>query len=108
MSDVSWQTGRINCHQKLRGVFKNNELAENFLFINKISTSLLTWIQVSKMKTLFGVTPDVRQPWTNYVNNGNKYLIIGAVVSAEYSNIWYLHLIIGKVQKFVSGDKNDF
>ena len=53
-------------------------------------------------------TPDICQPWTNYVNNGNKYLIIGAVVSSEYSNIWYLHLIIGKVQKFVSGDKNDF
>ena len=51
---------------------------------------------------------DVGQPWTNYVNNGNKYLIIGAVVSSEYSNIWYLHLIIGKAQKFVSGDKNDF
>ena len=33
------------------------------------------------------VTADVRQPWTNYVNNGNKYLIIGAVVSSEYSNI---------------------
>ena len=57
MSDGSQQTGRINCHQKIRGVFKNNELAEgeNFLFINKISTSLLTWIQVSKAKTLFGV-----------------------------------------------------
>ena len=33
------------------------------------------------------ITADVRQPWTNYVNNGNKYLIIGAVVSSEYSNI---------------------
>ena len=33
------------------------------------------------------VTADVRQPWTNYVNNVNKYLIIGAVVSSEYSNI---------------------
>ena len=32
-------------------------------------------------------TADVRQPWTNYVNNGNKCLIIGAVVSSEYSNI---------------------
>ena len=53
-------------------------------------------------------TPDVCQPWMNYVNNGNKYLIIGAVVSSEYSDIWYLHLIFGKVQKFVSGDKNDF
>ena len=29
---------------------------------------------------------DVHQSWTIYVNNGNKYLIIGAVVSPEYSN----------------------
>ena len=33
------------------------------------------------------IITDVRQPWTNYVNNRNKYLIIGAVVSSEYSNI---------------------
>ena len=32
-------------------------------------------------------TANVCQPWTNYLNNGNKYLIIGAVVSSEYSNI---------------------
>ena len=44
----------------------------------------------------------------NYVNNGNIYLIIGAVVYSEYSNILYLHLIIGNAQKFVLGDKNDF
>ena len=52
-------------------------------------------------------TTDVRQPWTNYVNNGNKHLIVGADVRSEYSNIRYLHLIIGKAQKFVSGDKYD-
>ena len=40
-----------------RGVLKNNELAEsvNFLFFNKISTCLLTWIQVFKAKTLLRV-----------------------------------------------------
>ena len=53
-------------------------------------------------------TTNVRQPWTNYVNNGNKHLIVGADVRSEYSNIRYLHLIIGKAQKFVSGDKYDF
>ena len=42
------------------------------------------------------------------MHNRNKYLIFGAVVSSEYSNISCLHLIIGKVQKFVLGDKNDF
>ena len=47
---------------------------------------------------------DVRQPWTY----GNKHLIVGADVRSEYSNIRYLHLIIGKAQKFVSGDKYDF
>ena len=47
------------------------------------------------------VTTDVRQPWTNYVNNGNKHLIVGADVRSEYSNIRYLHLIIGKAQNFV-------
>ena len=40
-----------------------------------------------KNQWLFGVTADVRQPWTNHVNNGNKYLINGAVISSEYSNI---------------------
>ena len=38
----------------------------------------------SNLKTC---TADDRQPWTIYVNSGNKYLIIGAVVSSEYSNI---------------------
>ena len=42
------------------------------------------------------------------MNNGNKHLIIGMVVCSEYSNIQYLNLVIGKAQKFVSGDKNDF
>ena len=44
----------------------------------------------------------------NYVNNGNRHLIVGADVRSEYSNTRYLHLIIGKAQKFVSGDKYDF
>ena len=43
-----------------------------------------------------------------FVNNGNKHLIVAADVRSEYSNIRYLHLIIGKAQKFVSGDKYDF
>ena len=44
------------------------------------------------------------------MNNGNKHLnlVVGADVRSEYSNIRYLHLIIGKAQKFVSGDKYDF
>ena len=54
------------------------------------------------------ITTDVRQPWTNYLNNGNKHLIVGADVRSEYSNIRYLHLIIGKAQKFVLCDKYDF
>ena len=29
-------------------------------------------------------TTDVRRPWTNYVNNGNKHLIVGADVRSEY------------------------
>ena len=53
-------------------------------------------------------TTDVRQTFTNYVNNGNKHLIVGADVCSEYSNIRYLHLIIGKAQKFVSGEKYVF
>ena len=43
------------------------------------------------------LTADERQPWTNYENNGNEYLIIGTVVRSEYSNIRYKHLIIGNV-----------
>ena len=42
------------------------------------------------------------------MNNENEYLIIGADVRSEYSNIWYLHLIIGYAPKFVLGDKNGF
>ena len=63
---------------------------------------------VFKQYFLETFTTDVRQPWTNYVNNGNKHLIVGADVRSEYSNIRYVHLIIGKAQKFVSGDKYDF
>ena len=51
------------------------------------------------------LTADVRQPWTNYVNNGNEYLIIGAVVCSEYSNICHSHLIIGNAQKYILCDK---
>ena len=46
-------------------------------------------------------TANERQPWTNYVNYGYEHLIIGAVVRSEYSNIRYLYVIIGNVQKFV-------
>ena len=42
------------------------------------------------------------------MNNENESLIIGAVIRSEYSNICYLHSIIGNPQKFVSGDKNSF
>ena len=68
--------------------------------------TLVITILTTRTGTTF--TTDVRQPWTNYVNNGNKHLIVGADVRSEYSNIRYLHLITGKAQKFVSGDKYDF
>ena len=32
-------------------------------------------------------TADKREPSTNYENKGNEYLIIGAIVRSEYSNI---------------------
>ena len=50
------------------------------------------------------------QPWMNYENNGNEYLIIGAIdiVRSKYSNIQYQHLIIANVQNFVWSHKNDF
>ena len=35
----------------------------------------------------FFFTADERQPWMNYGNNGNNYLIIEAIVCSEYSNI---------------------
>ena len=55
------------------------------------------------------LTANVRKPWMNYVNNGLKqYLIIGAVICYEYSNIWYLHFIISNTPKIVLGDKNYF
>ena len=39
------------------------------------------------MKSARRFTADERQPWTNYENNGNEYLIIGPVVDSEYSDI---------------------
>ena len=33
------------------------------------------------------LTADEREPWTNYENNGNEYLIIEAVACFGYSNI---------------------
>ena len=30
-----------------------------------------------------------RQPWANYENNGNEYLIIGAIVRSKYSTNQY-------------------
>ena len=29
-------------------------------------------------------TADECQPWTNYENKGNEYLVIGAIVRSEY------------------------
>ena len=54
------------------------------------------------------ITADERQPWANYENNGNEYLIDGAIVRSKYSNNRYHHLIIGNVQNFVWSHKNDF
>ena len=52
-------------------------------------------------------TANEHQPWTNYENNGNQYLVIRAVVCSEYSNVQYQHLIIGShVQNFVWNHKN--
>ena len=48
------------------------------------------------------------QPWINYDNNENEYLIIGAFVCSQYSHIRYHHLIIGNVQNFVWSHKDDF
>ena len=54
------------------------------------------------------ITANERQPWTNDENNGYECLLIGAVVRPEYSNIRYLYLITGNVQKSVWGHKNRF
>ena len=62
----------------------------------KYFTNLFPYISLAKNFSPSGIIKekevniiiiDVRQPWTNCVNNGNKYLIIGAVVSSEYLNI---------------------
>ena len=57
-----------------------------------LAARLLEMLCIMHLKVRF-VTADERQRWTNYVNNENEYLIIGAVVHSEYSNIRYLHLI---------------
>ena len=43
-----------------------------------------------------------------WIMDWNKYFIIGALICYEYSNIWYLHFIIGNTQKIVIGDKKWF
>ena len=50
-------------------------------------SDLKTTLFDAPLESSFMFTADVRQPWTNYVNNGNEYLIIGAVVHFEYSYI---------------------
>ena len=37
-------------------------------------------------KKILAFTAGEHQPWMNYENNGNEYLIIGAIVRSEYSN----------------------
>ena len=66
------------------------------------------WKQELINQQIAHVTADKRQRWMNYENNGNEYLIIGAVVRSKYSNIRQQHLTIGNVQNFVWSHKNDF
>ena len=51
------------------------------------------------------ITIDEHQPWMNYDNNGNEYLIIGTVVHSKYSNIRYQPLITGNVKTFLESQK---
>ena len=93
------------------GLFEHVKLFRNLKFVVKRITNIQSTVLSSSEGTAaihLAFTTDVRQPWTNYVNNGNKHLIVGADVRSEYSNIRYLHLIISKAQKFVSGDKYNF
>ena len=46
-------------------------------------------------------TADPPQPWIDYVNTQNEYLIIEAVVCFDYSNIHYLYFIIQYVHNCV-------
>ena len=89
------------------GEFNHNKVTMSQIY-ESLSLHCSNSMCDAKLSNKFFVTTDVRQPWTNYVNNGNKHLILGEDVRSEYSNIRYLYLIIGKVQKFVSGDKYDF
>ena len=59
----------------------------NIHFLLKDGEPEAIWLLYSFYNDLF--TADERQPWTNYENNGNEYLIIRAVVRSEYSNIQY-------------------
>ena len=48
---------------------------------------MLVWFTKFYLSFSASLTADERRPWTIYENNGNEYLIIGAVVRSEYSNI---------------------
>ena len=60
------------------------------------------------IQNVSNVTADERQPWTNYVNNGNEYLINGAVVHSEHLNIRLLVIpkSLFEVTKMVSMSRN--
>ena len=86
-----YEKRKTTCENLIKKVTKQLE--------NEISDLNNQLKQVKKQlkSTQRDVTADERQPWTNYENNGNEYLIIGTVVRSEYSNIRYKHLIIGNV-----------
>ena len=54
------------------------------IYMNLIRLFRNSFGNEDKVVSLFD---DDLQTWTNYLNNANKYLIIGAVVSSEYSSI---------------------
>ena len=80
---------------------RNSKISSIYLSLKPASTNVSN-------RLLNPFTANEHQPWTNYVNNGNEYLITGVVVRFEHSSIPYLHLIIGNVQKFVRNHKNGF
>ena len=47
---------------------------------------MLVWFTKFYLSFNASLTADERRTWTNYENNRNEYLIIGAVVRSEYSN----------------------
>ena len=67
--------------------------------MNSITHILLLWARWHTCTLLSLLPMSEKIGWILWTMDWKKYLIIGAIICYEYSNIWYLHFIICNTQK---------